>query len=309
MPIEMPIEETRAELRERLGSVGVWTFALDGLAADAEREAVGQIEGMGFPVLWIPEGLSSKEVFAHSALLLAASERLAVATGIANLWARDAVAAANGARTLADAYPGRFVLGIGVGHQYSTEIRGSRYERPLGRMRGYLDAMDEAPSRVPEPGMPAPRLLAALGPRMLQLAAERTAGAHSYFVPVEHTELARETLGPDPVLAVEQTVVLETDPSEARRVARSFAVDYLELPNYANNLRRLGWGEEDVAGEGTDRLIDATIAWGDVDAVGARVRAHLDAGADHVCLQVVSLDEADACLGQLRELASALLGG
>lgn len=305
----MPTEATRARLREDLGPVGAWTFALDALTAEAERDAVEQIEAMGYPVLWIPEGLSSKEVFAHAALLLAASDRLTVATGIANLWARDAVAAANGARTLAGAYPGRFVLGIGVGHQYSTEIRGSRYERPLGAMRAYLDAIDGAPSRVPDPATPAPRLLAALGPRMLELAAERTAGAHSYFVPVEHTERARATLGSDPVLAVEQTVVLETDPSQARRVARSFAADYLELPNYANNLRRLGWSEEDVTGEGTDQLIDATIAWGDVDAIAARVRAHLDAGADHVCIQVISLDEADPCLGQLRELAAALLGG
>lgn len=297
----------RDELCSRVGRVGVWSFALDGLAAADERRAVGEIEAMGYPVLWIPEGLSSKEIMAHASLLLAAGERLVVATGIANIWARDPVATVNGARALADAYPGRLVLGIGVGHEYSTEIRGFTYERPYRRMRAYLDGMDAAVSESPAPEVPAPLLLAALGPRMLALAAERAAGAHTYFVPVEHTAKARETLGPDPVLAVEQTVVLGTDPSAAREVARGFAGDYLELPNYSNNLARLGWSEGDLAGAGSDALIDATIAWGDVPVIRNRVKAHLDAGADHVCVQVVGADEADPCLARLRELAPALL--
>jgi probable F420-dependent oxidoreductase len=176
-------------------------------------------------------------------------------------------------------------------------------------MRAYLDAMETSPFSGPEPAEPAPLVLAALGPRMLELAAERAAGAHTYFVPVEHTSRARETLGADPVLAVEQTVVLDPDPATARRAARMFASGYLELPNYANNLRRLGWSEDDAAGEGSDALIDATIAWGDLDAIVARVRAHHEAGADHVCVQVVSLDEDDVCLPQLGELAAALVAG
>jgi probable F420-dependent oxidoreductase len=299
------IEAERREARAQLGRVGVWSFALDELPAGGERQTVAEIEALGYPSLWIPEGLSSKEIIAHASLLLAASDRLTIATGIANMWARDAVALANAARLLADDHPGRFVLGIGVGHSYSTEVRGSRYERPLSGMRAYLDAMDGAPSSGPEPAHPAPRLLAALGPRMLELAAERTAGAHTYFVPVEHTVAARRTLGAEPVLAVEQTVVLEPDASAARRLARGFAADYLELPNYANNLRRLGFAEEDVAGSGSDRMIDAVVACGGVDRIVDRVRAQLDAGADHVAVQVVA-EAGETGLRRLRELGPSL---
>lgn len=302
----MRFEAERREARARLGRVGVWSFALDELPAGGERQTVAEIEALGYPSLWIPEGLDSKEIIAHASLLLAASERLTIATGIANMWARDAVALANAARLLADDHPGRFVLGIGVGHSYSTEVRGSRYERPWSGMRTYLEAMDEAPSSAPEPARPAPRLLAALGPRMLELAAERTAGAHTYFVPVEHTVAARRALSAEPLLAVEQTVVLESEPAAARHLARGFAVHYLELPNYANNLRRLGFTDEDVAGSGSDRAIDATIAWGRVDRIVDRVRAHLDAGADHVAVQVVA-DAGETGLRQLRELAPSLL--
>ena len=302
----MTMETERREARARLGRVGVWSFALDELPAGGERQTVAEIEALGYPSLWIPEGLESKEIIAHASLLLGATERLTIATGIANMWARDAVALANAARLLADDHPGRFVLGIGVGHSYSTEVRGSRYERPWSGMRAYLEGMDEARSSGPEPARPAPRLLAALGPRMLELAAERTAGAHTYFVPVEHTVAARRTLGLEPVLAVEQTVVLESDPSAARHLARGFAVHYLELPNYANNLRRLGFSDEDIAGSGSDRAIDATVAWGGVDRIVARVRSHLDAGADHVAVQVVT-DAGETGIRQLRELADSLL--
>lgn len=296
----------RDELRAHLGRVGAWSFALDELPAGGERRTVAEIEALGYPSLWIPEGLSSKEIVAHTSLLLAASERLTIATGIANMWARDPVALANAARLLADDHPRRFVLGIGVGHGYSTEVRGLSYDRPVSSMRTYLDRMDAAPSSAPEPAHPAPRMLAALGPRMLELSAERTAGAHTYFVPVEHTARARETLGPEPVLAVEQTVVLEADAGPARSVARRFTRDYLELPNYANNLRRLGFSDDDVASSGTDRLVDATIAWGRVETVADRVRQHLDAGADHVAIQVLPLDPAETGVRELRELAGAL---
>lgn len=297
----------RDELRESLGRIGVWSFALETLTAAEEREAVAEIESLGYRAIWIPESVESREVFSHAAWILASTERAVVATGIANIWARDPTAMANGWRMLSDAYPGRFVLGIGVSHAGSVARRGGAYERPFTAMRGYLDSMDRAPSSAPEPEVTPRLVLAALGPRMLELAAERAHGVHPYFVPVEHTAFARQRLGPGPVLAVEQTVVLESDPSEARRVARGFALDYLQTENYARNLRRVGWTDADVAGQGSDALIDAVVAWGDVDRVAVRVRQHLDAGADHVCVQVVAEDELDPCIPQLRELAPALL--
>ncbi len=172
-------------------------------------------------------------------------------------------------------------------------------------MTAYLDGMEK--SRVgPDPEVPARRLIAALGPRMLGVAATRALGAHTYFVPVEHTARARELLGPEPVLAVEQTAVVSGDPTVARGIARPWAADYLELPNYANNWRRLGY-EDELGDGGSDRLIDAAFAWGDVSSIAVRVREHLDAGADHVCVQVISGRDDDVCLPALRELAAALL--
>jgi probable F420-dependent oxidoreductase len=173
-------------------------------------------------------------------------------------------------------------------------------------MSAYLGEMDAA-RMGPDPGVPVRRLIAALGPRMLDVAAEQALGAHTYFVPVEHTARARERLGADPVLAVEQTMIASTDGGMARALARSWAASYLELPNYANNWRRLGYDDDDLAGGGSDRLMDAGIAWGDPPALASRVRAHLDAGADHVCMQVISDDDADVCLPQLGELAGLLL--
>ena len=303
----LELRRERDELRESLGRIGVWSFALEALTATEEREAVVEIESLGYRAIWIPESVESREVFSHAAWILSSTGRAVVASGIANIWARDPTAMANGWRMLSDAYPGRFVLGIGVSHAGSVARRGGTYERPYTAMRDYLDAMDRAPSAAPEPDVTPRLVLAALGPRMLGLAAERAHGVHPYFVPVEHTAFARQRLGPGPVLAVEQTVVLESDPSEARRVARGFALDYLQTENYARNLRREGWTDADVAGQGSDALIDAVVAWGDVDRVAVRVRQQLDAGADHVCVQVVAEDELDPCLPQLRELAPALL--
>ncbi len=304
----MSVREEREELRRTLGRVGVWSFALQAHPAATEREAAREVEALGFPALWFPESVGSKEVFAHASILLGATGGLAVCSGIANIWARDPVAMANGAKALAEAHPGRFVLGLGVSHEPSVARRGGRYERPYRRMRAYLEAMDAARYDGPEPPRPVPRLLAALGPRMLELAAERALGAHPYFAPPEHTAFARGVLGPDPVLAVELTAILETDPAEARRVARGFAAGYLELPNYYRNLRRMGFSEEDLSGGGADRMVDAVFAWGDVEAIRDRVALHLEEGADHVCVQVISGDPADPCLPQLRELAPALLG-
>jgi probable F420-dependent oxidoreductase len=300
-------QHERRAFRESVGRVGVWSFALEAQTAAEERDAAREIESLGYRAIWVPEAVDSREIFSHAGWLLASTERAVVATGIASIWARDAVATANGWRMLTDAYPGRFALGLGVSHAGSVARRGSTYERPLTEMRRYLDAMDRAGSSAPAPEIDPWLLLAALGPRMLELAAERTLGAHPYFVPVEHTAFARRRLGPEPVLAVEQTVVLESDPAEARRLARRFAVDYLQTPNYANNLRRVGYTDQDLAGQGSDRVIDATVAWGDVDQIATRVREHVEAGADHVCVQVVGEDDLDVCLPQLRQLAPALL--
>jgi probable F420-dependent oxidoreductase len=294
-------------LAAALGPVGVWSWALQRLSAADAGAAARELEALGYRVAWIPETLGNKEVFSHAAILLAATTRLVVASGIANIHARDPMAMANGARALGEAYPGRFVLGVGVSHAPSVTVRGGSYGRPVETMRAYLDAMDAAQYGGPEPVPPVPLVLAALGPRMLELAAERADGAHSYFVPVEHTPFARRHLGPEPFLVVEQTAVLATDPAQGRRIARAFAKSYLALPNYVNNLRRLGWGDEDLVGDGSDRLIDAVIVWGDVDAIASRVRAHLDGGADQVCIQVRTDPSSDPALGAFRELGAALL--
>jgi probable F420-dependent oxidoreductase len=296
----------RDALRSRLGRVGVWTFAFDSMPVADVREAVAQIEELGLPSLWVPEGGGSRDVFAHLSLLLGATASLNVASGIANITARAPEVMQAGAITLADAFGDRCVFGIGVGHEYTTERRGLEWAHPLVRMEAYLDRMD-APDGLPAPRIAPRRLLAALGPRMLRLSAERALGAHSYFVPVEHTAQARYTLGPGPVLAVELTAVVDDDLARARKTARGWAKHYLELPNYARNWRRLGYSEDDVAGDGSDRLIDAGIACGEVEAVVARVREHLDAGADHVCVQIIGRDEPEAGLRQIPELAPALL--
>jgi probable F420-dependent oxidoreductase len=294
-------------LAARLGSVGAWSFALQRMPAAGAQATMRELERLGFPAVWMPESLGSKDVFAHAGILLAGSERAIVAPGIANIHARDPMAMANGAKALAEAYPGRFVLGIGVSHAPSVATRGGTYGKPIEQMTRYLDAMGAATYAGPEPAEPVPLVLAALGPRMLELAAARADGAHPYFVPVEHTPLARRSLGPEACLAVEQTAVLTTDPVDGRRIGRAFARHYLALPNYANNLRRLGWSDEDIANDGSDRLIDAVVASGDVDVIVARVKAHLDAGADHVCLQLRVESSSDPAVAGYAELASALL--
>jgi probable F420-dependent oxidoreductase len=295
-------------LRARLGQVGVWTFAFDGLPMREVADGARALEALGFPALWVPEGGGSREVFSHLGWLLGATQRIAVCSGIANVTARHAEAMRAGHLTLADAYGDRLVLGLGIGHQYTSERRGVDWTDPLGRMGAYLDVLD-APTGLPTPAARPARMLAALGDGMLRLAAARSLGAHTYFVPVEHTEHARGVLGPEAVLAVELTVVVSGDPATARRIARDWTSSYLELPNYANNWRRLGYGDEELAGGGSDRLVDAGVAWGTVDAVAERVRAHHAAGADHVCLQVISEDDADLGEHALRDLAGALLSG
>jgi probable F420-dependent oxidoreductase len=294
-------------LRRRVGRVGVWLTLLGLRSAAEERAAAAEIEALGYPALWFGETAVNKEAFAHAGILLAATERIAVATGIAGIYGRDPAAMHNAAQTLAEAYPGRFVLGIGVSHAPIVQQRGHDYGRPVAAMRAYLDGMDAAVYRPPAPDDPVPVLLAALRPRMLELARDRTHGAHPYLVTPEHTARARALLGSGPVLAPEQGVVLETDSARARAVARAHLATYLQLPNYVRSWRELGFGDADVAGEGSDRLVDGLIAWGGAGAIAERVRAHLAAGADHVCIQPVTRD-LDRALDELRELAPALLG-
>jgi probable F420-dependent oxidoreductase len=285
--------------------VGVWTFEAERMPAAAERDYARAVESLGYRTLWIPESLGSKEAFAHASLLLAATTTLIVATGIANIWARDAVAMANGARTLIDAYPDRFLLGLGVSHAPTVKTRGQSYARPLEYMRRYLDAIDAAPYVGPK--VDVPRVLAALGPQMLRLSAERALGAHPYFVPVEHTAIARTELGAEPLLAVEQAAVLGEDPPAARATARRHMKRYLDLDNYTNNLRRLGWGDSDLAEGGSDKLVDAIVAWGGTGAIKSRIEEHRKRGADHVCLQVVRADPASPPTADLERIAKAVL--
>lgn len=274
-----------------LGDYGIWTGALDFVASSAAREHAAAIEELGFGALWIPETVF-RDVFIEATLVLEATSRMKVATGIANRYARDALTTNAVKETLNEAYPGRFLLGLGASHGHLVAgVRKHSYDKPYSGMVEYLDAMDQALFMAPRGEPPAQMVLAALGPRMLRLAAERTAGAHPYFVPPEHTEVARRTLGPEPLLAVEQMVVLEEDPDTARGIAREHMAIYLGLPNYANNLMRLGFEESEIVNDGgADRLVDAIVAWGDEDTVLQRLQAHRDAGADHVCIQVLEAD-------------------
>jgi probable F420-dependent oxidoreductase len=289
-----------------LGRVGLWHF-LDLAPARAVQAAARQIEALGFRTLWIPEALG-REAFTHAALLLAGTERLIVATGIANVWARDAMAMAAAQKTLAEAYPGRFLLGMGVSHApLVAGMRGHDYRRPLDFLRGYLDAMDAAVFMGAPPAEPPPRVLASLHPKSLALARERAWGSHPYFVPPEHTARARRILGAGKLLAPEQMVCLERDATAARAIARQAMQMYLGLPNYVRNLHALGFTDDDVSNGGSDRLVDAIVAWGPIETIVARVKAHHDAGADHVCLQVLRANPAELPHGEWRELAAALL--
>jgi probable F420-dependent oxidoreductase len=299
-------EEQAQALRDRIGRVGVWLGSIALEPAKQERAALDRIEELGYGAAWFGEGPSNREALSHAALLLEASQRLMIATGIANIWARDAAAAINGANTLNEACEQRFLLGLGVSHAPIVNSRGHDYARPLTAMRRYLQAIDEHSYLAPAPEHPSPVLLAALRPKMLELAGERTAGAHPYFVPPSHTATARAILGPRPLLAPEQVVVLETDASRAREIGRRHMASYLRLPNYVNNLRTLGYVDSDFSDGGSDRLVDAIVAWGDEEAIAERVREHLDAGADHVAVQGYA-EDADAVLEQLERLAPVLL--
>src|ERR1700683_513327 len=296
-----------AQTSIQVGPIGIWTRQLEDHPAAKAQEIARELEDLGYGALWFGEA-AGREALTNAGMLLAGTRHIVIATGIANIYARDAVAMAAGQQTLAEAYPNRFLLGLGVSHVPLVEqLRGHRYEKPVATMRAYLHAMDQAPYRsVPPPTKPL-RVRAALGPPMLKLSGERADGAHPYNVNPEHTAQARQILGSDAYLCPEQAVVLETDPDKARRIGREFLGLYLTLPNYANNFMRLGFDESDLKDGGSNRLIDSIVAWGDLNAIRNRVRAHHSAGADHVCIQVLSADPKALPLREWRELAPALL--
>ena len=289
-----------------IGRVGVWAYQLDQVPVAKAQEHAVELEEMGYSALWIPEAVG-REVFVSSTLLLSATSKLIVAPGIANIYARDPFTASSAWRTITSAFPDRFLLGLGVSHQVMVEgMRGHDYSKPFSAMQNYVVAMQNALFTAVPPATTPRRVLAALGPKMLRLAAEATDGAHPYFVPVEHTAFAREVMGPDSWLCVEQAVCLETDPTRAREIARGHMAMYLTLPNYTNNLKRFGFTDDDIADGGSDRLVDAIVAWGDEETIAARVAAQHAAGASHVCIQVLPENPTDVPVDIWRRLAPAL---
>jgi probable F420-dependent oxidoreductase len=286
-----------------LGAVGIWWSGSWAGADGTPGAAAVAAESLGYGTLWSSAGFEPglPDRFAR---LLDATTHVAVASGIASIWHVTPARAAADAAALDADHPGRFLLGLGASHAVVVDRGEVRYQRPFTRMVAYLDQLDDAGPAVAADR----RILAALGPRMLTLAAERAAGAHPYFVPVEHVDGARRLMGPGPLLAPEVAVVVESDPAVARAVARGYTEGYLGLPNYADNLRRLGYGDEDLAGAGSDRLVDAVVAWGDPAAIADRVRSYHQAGADHVCLQVVVDRSAGFPLDAYRSLAAVLFG-
>jgi probable F420-dependent oxidoreductase len=269
-----------------LGKLGVFCFT-DALTPAQLTELAQQTERLGYAALWYPE-VFGYESFALGSFLLHQTETLIIASGIANIYARDATAAKQGQHTLATCSGGRFLLGLGVSHVPLVEdARGHRYRQPVETMRTYLDVMDKAAAIAPRLEEPPPTVLAALGPQMTALAAARTAGALPYNVTPEHTARARAILGPDKWLCVEQKVLMVTDATKARERARQTMAFYLPLTNYRNNWRRLGFSEQDLADGGSERFLDAMVAWGDAAVLQQRIQAHFDAGASHVCIQAL----------------------
>ena len=273
----------------QLGRLGVWA-SMDGMTAQAAAEFAKRVEGWGYGALWLPES-RGRNAFVHAAWLLANTSRLVVATGIANIYARDPMATANGQKALAEFSGGRFLLGLGVSHRPIVEgLRGHAYGKPVATMRAYLEAMRAAPYQAPPPAAPPPVVLAALGPNMLALSAELADGAHPYNTGPAHTREARAILGPGKLLCPEVWVLGERDADRARRAGRAALARYLQLENYANGWKRQGFADKDLADGGSDRLIDAMVAWGEDAAIRARIEEHWAAGADHVCIQAIEPD-------------------
>jgi probable F420-dependent oxidoreductase len=291
----------------RANRSGLWTGALEALPGPAACEAVAELDELGFGSLWYGEAYG-REAFSTAQAYLAASRRMVVGTGIANIYGRGVMTTNGAIRLIESLSPGRFVAGLGVSHKPLVERdRKETYLPPIQAMSDYLDGLDAAPYFGSDPVRP-PIVLAALGPKMLALARDRTAGAHPYLVMPVHTASARETLGPDPLLIVEQAVVLRQDREEALRRAHGHLDIYTGLPNYRNSWLRQGFTEDDMVKGGSVRLADALVVQGDEESIVNRVREHLDAGADHVLLQVLGADLGDVPTDEWRALAPPLAG-
>jgi len=289
-----------------LGKIGVWNW-LDHLSANEAAEFAQRVEGWGYSALWIPEAVG-RDPFALIGYLAARTERLIFATGIANIYARDPMATKAIWKTVSELAPNRFILGLGVSHQHLVQgARGHDYGKPLSAMRNYLEAMEKALYMGREPEQDAPIVLGALRDKMLQLSATAAQGAHPYLVTPDHTKRARSVIGPDALLCPEQMVLAETDETNARKIARANLKVYIGLPNYQNNLRQFGFGDEDFAEGGSDRLVDALVCWGEPEKIAAHVQAHLDAGANHVCIQAYRADGAPGADETLLEALAGLI--
>lgn len=283
-----------------LGQLGVW-YAADKLTPDAWKDFIRHIENLGYGALWHSEAMGF-EAMSFGAFLLGETTRITVGTAIANIYARDAIAARNGLDTLSRISGGRYVLGLGVSHVPMVErFRGHHYGKPVATMRQYLEAIREGQENAAE----LPLMIAALGPRMLELSGELARGAIPYNVTPEHTAMARERVGPHATLVVEQKVCLEPDTTVAEGWAKRELSRYMGLPNYRDNWLRLGFSEDDLADGGNRRFLNAMVAWGDVNAIESRVRAHREAGATHVCIQPVTAEgDIENAKRMLSELAS-----
>ncbi|MBI3797863.1 MAG: TIGR03620 family F420-dependent LLM class oxidoreductase [Deltaproteobacteria bacterium] len=274
-----------------IGKVGIWFF-LDAMTAPESAQFAQTVEKAGYKALWIPEAVG-REPFAHAAYLLDHTERLSIATGIANIWARDAITMAAASKTVAELSGGRFVLGIGVSHKpLVLNLRGHSYDKPYSYMKEYLPKMKSALYRAPAPKEEVPVVIAALHPKMLALSAAETRGTHTYFVPPEHTAKARAQIGPEPWICAAQAVILEQDATKARTMARQYMKTYVpRLPNYTNNLKALGkYTDADFANGCSDGLVDDIVAWGSEEKIRDRIEAHLKAGATHVCILPIRAD-------------------
>jgi probable F420-dependent oxidoreductase len=289
----------------QLGRLGVW-YPIDRLDKAGIKRLLEKLEELGYSAFWYPEALGY-ESFSIASFMLANTRRMIIGSSIANIYGRDPFTARRGLRTLSSLYEDRFILGLGVSHAPMVQRRGHVYDKPVPTMRRYLESVYEDPSNAAD----WPLMIAALGPLMLKLAAERTAGALPYNVTPEHTREARAALGPDKLLVVEQKVCLETDAATARRLARHELHRYMAMTNYRNNWLRIGFTEADLADDGSDKFIDAMVLWGDAATIARGLRAHFDAGADQVCIQPVHADgdigARDQTLRALAAVAPAVL--
>lgn len=285
-----------------LHGTGIWSAHLRYGDPGQTAEAAAELDELGYSAIWVPD--VGGDVLGSVENLLGATTNIGVATGILNIWMHAPAEVAARRASWTDAWQRRFTLGLGVSHAPLIDQReAGLYNKPYSKMVEYLDGLDAAADPFPAEA----RVLAALKPRMLRLARDRASGAHPYFVPAEHVAHAREILGPDAMIAAELAVVRDTEPTSARATARRHTATYASLPNYTNNLRDFGFGDDDFTDAGSDRLVDAIVAWGDDDAIAARVAGMRDAGADHVCVQVIRPDE-DVPRDDWRALAPALLG-